>query len=157
MVPIKHSNFKETTVCQRNVKPTKTRTDYFLPKLLNLGSIKTVLAHHANQNCAFMEHGIYEILKKAYSILLPLRLMHTIIARCCIESFTLPNYTKPGMCLAFEDLVFNLKMYALMTRILNYYFQRPDDLWAIHSQPVFPKPHKRNNSSWMTIEKVCHM
>lgn len=31
---------------------------------------------------------------------------------------------------------------------------RPEDLWAIHSQPIFPKPHKRNNSSWMAIEKI---
>nr|AML78123.1 putative LOV domain-containing protein [Helonias bullata] len=31
---------------------------------------------------------------------------------------------------------------------------RPEDLWAIHSQPVFPKPHKRNNSSWIAIEKI---
>nr|AML77349.1 putative LOV domain-containing protein [Sabal bermudana] len=30
----------------------------------------------------------------------------------------------------------------------------PDDLWAIHSRPVFPKPHKRNNSSWIAIEKI---
>lgn len=32
--------------------------------------------------------------------------------------------------------------------------QRPEDLWAIHSQPVFPKPHKRYNSSWKAIQKV---
>nr|AML77910.1 putative LOV domain-containing protein [Lomandra longifolia] len=31
---------------------------------------------------------------------------------------------------------------------------RPEDLWAIHSRPVFPKPHKRNNSSWLAIEKI---
>ncbi|XP_073118322.1 phototropin-2 isoform X6 [Elaeis guineensis] len=31
---------------------------------------------------------------------------------------------------------------------------RPEDLWAIHSQPVFAKPHKRNNSSWIAIEKI---
>ncbi|KAJ1267784.1 hypothetical protein BS78_07G084800 [Paspalum vaginatum] len=31
---------------------------------------------------------------------------------------------------------------------------RPEDLWAIHSQPVSPKPHKRNNSSWIAIEKI---
>ena len=27
-------------------------------------------------------------------------------------------------------------------------------MWAIHSQPVFPKPHKKNNSSWIAIQKV---
>ncbi|KAG2565451.1 phototropin-2-like isoform X3 [Panicum virgatum] len=31
---------------------------------------------------------------------------------------------------------------------------RPEDLWAIHSQPVSPKPHKRYNSSWIAIEKI---
>lgn len=31
---------------------------------------------------------------------------------------------------------------------------RPEDLWAIHSKPVFPKPHKKNNSSWLAIEKI---
>nr|AML78250.1 putative LOV domain-containing protein [Chlorogalum pomeridianum] len=31
---------------------------------------------------------------------------------------------------------------------------RPEDLWAIHSQPVFPRPHKKNNSSWLAIEKI---
>jgi len=36
------------------------------------------------------------------------------------------------------------------------YLQRPEDLWAIHSQPVSPKPHKRLNSSWIAIEKVCY-
>nr|AML76764.1 putative LOV domain-containing protein [Freycinetia multiflora] len=31
---------------------------------------------------------------------------------------------------------------------------KPDDLWAIHSQPVFPKPHKKSNPSWTAIEKI---
>nr|AML78305.1 putative LOV domain-containing protein [Staphylea trifolia] len=31
---------------------------------------------------------------------------------------------------------------------------RPEDLWAIHSQPVFPKPHKRDSSSWIAIQKI---
>nr|AML79597.1 putative LOV domain-containing protein [Krameria lanceolata] len=31
---------------------------------------------------------------------------------------------------------------------------RPEDLWAIHSQPVFPKPHKRHSASWAAIEKI---
>ncbi|KAF0890558.1 hypothetical protein E2562_003770, partial [Oryza meyeriana var. granulata] len=31
---------------------------------------------------------------------------------------------------------------------------RPEDLWAIHSMSVSPKPHKRNNSSWIAIEKA---
>nr|AML79284.1 putative LOV domain-containing protein [Sanguinaria canadensis] len=31
---------------------------------------------------------------------------------------------------------------------------RPEDLWAIHSQPVFPRPHKKNNSSWIAIQKI---
>lgn len=33
-------------------------------------------------------------------------------------------------------------------------FQRPEDLWAIHSHPVFPKPHKKDSSSWVAIQKV---
>ncbi|KAF5191318.1 Phototropin-2 [Thalictrum thalictroides] len=31
---------------------------------------------------------------------------------------------------------------------------RPEDLWAIHSKPVFPRPHKKNNSSWIAIQKI---
>nr|AML79590.1 putative LOV domain-containing protein [Corydalis linstowiana] len=31
---------------------------------------------------------------------------------------------------------------------------RPEDLWAIHSLPVYPRPHKKNNSSWIAIQKV---
>ncbi|CAL5035121.1 unnamed protein product [Urochloa decumbens] len=31
---------------------------------------------------------------------------------------------------------------------------RPEDLWAIHSKPVSPKPHRRYNSSWIAIEKI---
>nr|AML77342.1 putative LOV domain-containing protein [Scaevola sp. BC-2016] len=31
---------------------------------------------------------------------------------------------------------------------------RPEDLWAIHSQPVFPRPHKKYNSSWRAIQKI---
>ena len=31
---------------------------------------------------------------------------------------------------------------------------RPEDLWAIHSQPVFPKPHRRNSRSWIAIQKI---
>lgn len=31
---------------------------------------------------------------------------------------------------------------------------RPEDLWAIHSQPVFPRPHKRDSSSWIAIQKI---
>nr|AML78585.1 putative LOV domain-containing protein [Passiflora caerulea] len=31
---------------------------------------------------------------------------------------------------------------------------RPEDLWAIHSQPVFPRPHKRDSSSWRAIQKI---
>lgn len=30
----------------------------------------------------------------------------------------------------------------------------PDDLWAIHSQPVFPKPHKKESASWTAIRKI---
>ncbi|KAF3780582.1 Phototropin-2 [Nymphaea thermarum] len=30
----------------------------------------------------------------------------------------------------------------------------PDDLWAIHSKPVFPKPHKKDSSSWKAIQKI---
>nr|AML78632.1 putative LOV domain-containing protein [Codariocalyx motorius] len=31
---------------------------------------------------------------------------------------------------------------------------RPEDLWAIHSQPVFPRPHKKHNPSWIAIQKI---
>ncbi|CAI0427091.1 unnamed protein product [Linum tenue] len=31
---------------------------------------------------------------------------------------------------------------------------RPEDLWAIHSKPVFPRPHKRDSSSWRAIQKI---
>nr|AML78466.1 putative LOV domain-containing protein [Lagerstroemia indica] len=31
---------------------------------------------------------------------------------------------------------------------------RPEDLWAIHSQPVFPRPHKRDSPSWIAIQKI---
>ncbi|OWM80527.1 phototropin-2 isoform X2 [Punica granatum] len=31
---------------------------------------------------------------------------------------------------------------------------RPDDLWAIHSRPVFPRPHKRDSPSWIAIQKI---
>nr|AML78570.1 putative LOV domain-containing protein [Verbascum arcturus]AML79396.1 putative LOV domain-containing protein [Verbascum sp. BC-2016] len=31
---------------------------------------------------------------------------------------------------------------------------RPEDLWAIHSQPVFPKPHKRDSTAWAAIKKI---
>ncbi|CAN6454110.1 unnamed protein product [Victoria cruziana] len=30
----------------------------------------------------------------------------------------------------------------------------PEDLWAIHSKPVFPKPHKKDSSSWKAIQKI---
>nr|AML77191.1 putative LOV domain-containing protein [Papaver rhoeas] len=31
---------------------------------------------------------------------------------------------------------------------------RPEDLWAIHSKPVSPRPHKKNNDSWLAIQKI---
>nr|AML76928.1 putative LOV domain-containing protein [Lindenbergia philippensis] len=31
---------------------------------------------------------------------------------------------------------------------------RPEDLWAMHSQPVFPKPHKRDGAAWTAIKKI---
>nr|AML77151.1 putative LOV domain-containing protein [Verbena hastata] len=31
---------------------------------------------------------------------------------------------------------------------------RPEDLWALHSQPVFPRPHKRDSSAWAAIRKI---
>ncbi|CAI9102565.1 OLC1v1000855C1 [Oldenlandia corymbosa var. corymbosa] len=31
---------------------------------------------------------------------------------------------------------------------------RPEDLWAVHSQPVFPRPHKRYSTSWAAIQKI---
>nr|AML78191.1 putative LOV domain-containing protein [Aristolochia elegans] len=30
----------------------------------------------------------------------------------------------------------------------------PDDLWAIHSRPVLPRPHKKYNSCWRAIQTV---
>ncbi|PIA34146.1 hypothetical protein AQUCO_03800012v1 [Aquilegia coerulea] len=31
---------------------------------------------------------------------------------------------------------------------------RPEDLWSMHTKPVFPRPHKKNNSSWIAIQKI---
>ncbi|KAL5562283.1 hypothetical protein UlMin_032030 [Ulmus minor] len=31
---------------------------------------------------------------------------------------------------------------------------RPEDLWALHSQPVFPRPHKKDSPSWLAIQKI---
>ncbi|GER46289.1 phototropin 2 [Striga asiatica] len=31
---------------------------------------------------------------------------------------------------------------------------RPEDLWALHSQPVFPRPHKRDGTAWAAIRKI---
>ncbi|XP_073140494.1 phototropin-2-like isoform X2 [Henckelia pumila] len=31
---------------------------------------------------------------------------------------------------------------------------RPEDLWALHSQPVLPKAHKRDSSGWAAINKI---
>nr|AML78018.1 putative LOV domain-containing protein [Coriaria nepalensis] len=31
---------------------------------------------------------------------------------------------------------------------------RPEDLWEIHSKPVFPRPHKKDTSSWKAIQKI---
>nr|AML77378.1 putative LOV domain-containing protein [Euploca racemosa] len=31
---------------------------------------------------------------------------------------------------------------------------KPEDLWAVHTQPVFPRPHKKNNASWLAIQKI---
>ncbi|CAN6554411.1 unnamed protein product [Malus baccata var. baccata] len=31
---------------------------------------------------------------------------------------------------------------------------RPEDLWAIHSQPVWPRPHKRESPSWTAIQEI---
>nr|AML77857.1 putative LOV domain-containing protein [Microcachrys tetragona] len=31
---------------------------------------------------------------------------------------------------------------------------KPEDLWINHSKLVFPKPHKKNNSSWKAIKKI---
>ncbi|PRQ25266.1 putative protein kinase AGC-RSK-2 family [Rosa chinensis] len=31
---------------------------------------------------------------------------------------------------------------------------RPEDLWAIHSRPVFPRPHKRGSASWLAIQEI---
>nr|AML78511.1 putative LOV domain-containing protein [Oxera pulchella] len=30
----------------------------------------------------------------------------------------------------------------------------PENLWAMHSQPVYPKPHKRDSVAWAAIRKV---
>ncbi|XAR71133.1 Non-specific serine/threonine protein kinase [Bertholletia excelsa] len=32
---------------------------------------------------------------------------------------------------------------------------RPEDLWAIHSQPVYPRPHKRDSTLWAAIQKIA--
>ncbi|CAN1289326.1 PHOT2 [Linum perenne] len=31
---------------------------------------------------------------------------------------------------------------------------RPEDLWAVHSRSVFPRPHKRDSSTWRAIQKI---
>ncbi|KAG5520279.1 hypothetical protein RHGRI_033002 [Rhododendron griersonianum] len=31
---------------------------------------------------------------------------------------------------------------------------KPEDLWAIHSKPVYPRPHKKDSASWAAIQKV---
>ncbi|XP_010260111.1 PREDICTED: phototropin-1 [Nelumbo nucifera] len=31
---------------------------------------------------------------------------------------------------------------------------KPDDLWVNHSKKVFPKPHRRDSSSWRAIQKI---
>nr|AML79423.1 putative LOV domain-containing protein [Apocynum androsaemifolium] len=31
---------------------------------------------------------------------------------------------------------------------------RPDDLWALHSQPVYPRPHKKHSAAWEAIQKI---
>lgn len=31
---------------------------------------------------------------------------------------------------------------------------RPEDLWAIHSQPVLPRPHKKESASWIAMQKI---
>nr|AML78565.1 putative LOV domain-containing protein [Cannabis sativa] len=31
---------------------------------------------------------------------------------------------------------------------------KPEDLWSIHSQPVLPRPHKRDTPSWLAIQKI---
>nr|AML76659.1 putative LOV domain-containing protein [Triglochin maritima] len=31
---------------------------------------------------------------------------------------------------------------------------RPEDLWAIHSRPVYQRPHRRDSTSWIAIQKV---
>ncbi|GMH16310.1 hypothetical protein Nepgr_018151 [Nepenthes gracilis] len=31
---------------------------------------------------------------------------------------------------------------------------KPEDLWAIYSRPVYPRPHKRGSSSWLAVQKI---
>nr|AML76283.1 putative LOV domain-containing protein [Heliotropium greggii] len=31
---------------------------------------------------------------------------------------------------------------------------KPEDLWVLHSQPVFPRPHKKDNDLWAAIRKI---
>nr|GLL26774.1 phototropin-2-like [Ipomoea trifida] len=31
---------------------------------------------------------------------------------------------------------------------------KPEDLWALHSRPVFPRPHKKGSASWGAIQKI---
>nr|AML79203.1 putative LOV domain-containing protein [Nepenthes alata] len=30
----------------------------------------------------------------------------------------------------------------------------PEDLWAIHSRPVYPRPHKRGSFHWLAVQKI---
>ncbi|KAF2286355.1 hypothetical protein GH714_015253 [Hevea brasiliensis] len=60
--------------------------------------------------------------------------------------------------LPFNDESFylfsNLIAHSSCKPIYNAIFQTPEDLWALHSQPVFPRPHKRDSASWIAIQKI---
>lgn len=60
--------------------------------------------------------------------------------------------------LIHKDLL--LHLYDIEGRDINIssyilcHFQKPEDLWAIHSKAVLPKPHRKDCSSWIAIQKV---
>ena len=37
-----------------------------------------------------------------------------------------------------------------------FHAQTPEDLWALHSQPVQAKPHRRDSVAWTAIKKVLY-
>jgi hypothetical protein len=60
------------------------------------------------------------------------------------------------LCLFRKVLtVWEIVVMSLFMHLMSYnIFQRTEDLWAIHSQTVFPRPHKKDSPSWTAIQKV---